>query len=90
MDETLPLFSSRHIQIILIQREDEDQDIGSSNDKTYAAEKVYDSSEEGKPYIIAEFDYGEEGTFTIGDEMKYSKTGSATTVSLVSFRSIVN
>lgn len=90
MDEKLPLFSSSYIQIILIQRKDEDQDIGSSNDETYAADKVYESSEEGKPYIIAEFDYGEQGTFTIGDEIKYSKTGSATTVSLVSFRSIVN
>lgn len=87
MDEKLPLFSSRYIQIILIQRKDEDQDIGSSNDETYADGKVYESSEEGKPYIIAEFDYGEQGTFTIGDE---TKTGSATTVSLVSFRSIVN
>ena len=87
MDEKLPLFSSRYIQIILIQRKDEDQDIGSSNDETYAVDKVDKSSEEGKPYIIAEFGYGEQGTFTIGDE---TKTGSATTVSLVSFRSIVN
>ena len=89
MDEKLPLFSSSYIQIIIIQRKDEDQDIGSSTDETYAADKVKDSSEEGKPYIIAQFDYGDEETFTIGDD-KYYKTGSATTVSLVSFRSIVN
>lgn len=71
--EKLPLFSSSYIQIILIQRKDKDQDIGSSTDATYAADK---------DYIIAEFDYGKKETFTIGDGMKYSKTGSTAIVSL--------
>ena len=74
MGEKLPLFSSSYIQIILIQRKDKDEDIGSSTDKTYAP---------GKDHIIAEFDYGKKETFTIGDGMNYSRTGSTRTVLLV-------
>ena len=75
---------SRYIQIIVIQLNDEDQDIGTSTDEKYAAKNIdkdYETKEEGVAYITAEFDYGKT-EFTIGDEKHYSrsKEGSATTV----------
>ena len=85
MAEKLPLLSSRYIQIIVIQRKDKDQDLNASTDETYAPENIdkdYERREEGKPYRTAEFAYGKGETFTIGDEKKYSKTGSTTTASV--------
>ena len=78
---------SRYIQIIVTQLKEEDQDIGASTDKEYAAEKIdkdYENKEEGGAYITAEFDYDKTETFSIGDEKKYSrdKTGWTTTTSL--------
>ena len=69
-----------------MQLEDEDQDIGASTDRKYAAQnmkKDYENKEEGEPYITAEFDYGKT-EFSIGDEKHYSrsKKGSKTTKQL--------
>ena len=85
MAEKVPLFSSRYIQIIVIQLKDKDQDLGASTDKTYAHDKIdkdYEHREEGKPYRTAEFDHGKRETIPIGDEKEYSRTGSTTIASI--------
>ena len=70
------IVSSSHIQIIVIQLKDDNQDIGASTDSKYAAKNIkkdYDNRVEGEAYITAEFDYGKFKTFLIGDGKSYSR-----------------
>ena len=86
------ILSSSHIQIIVIQLKDDNQDIGASTDSKYAAKNIkkdYENRVEGEAYITAEFDYEKSVTaFPVGDGKSYSRSaaGNTTRASLVFVR----